>query len=326
MPHLPCAGATGRPDTRQVIAEMIQCIEEGLPLPMHLRDASIKFAIKNVLATWSTSIVASPFQKLEQFAVRLREAGLVASEIAAHVFGAAADNVTINAKNLETTLLGIGVSFLSNADVDAVLRSLDFDGDGVVTRPEIMFFLDRLIVLGDDLGGTGGTHRLRNCALNLLEVTDDLELTMVAQAANSVRPGKVVGYDFALLFEQQRGKMLDVDELDSIELQGLTNDDVARLRPYVQVKSYADAELIIAADDPSDGNVYFLLNGRAEVETNDVSVYSVPPGSSFGEVALYFDANRGSGVRAHGTQTRCLTLHKSSLRKMPNDLAELVKK
>ena len=325
MPHLPCAGATGRPDTRQVIAEMIQCIEEGLPLPMHLRDASIKFAIKNVLATWSTSIVASPFQKLEQFAVRLREAGLVASEIAAHVFGAAADNVTINAKNLETTLLGIGVSFLSNADVDAVLRSLDIDGDGVVTRPEIMFFLDRLIVLGDDLGGTGGTHRLRNCALNLLELTDDLALTMMAQAANS---GSVppTSPRAALLFEQQRGKMLDVDELDSIELQGLTNDDVARLRPYVLVKSYADAELIIAADDPSDGNVYFLLNGRAEVETNDVSVYSVPPGSSFGEVALYFDANRGSGVRAHGTQTRCLTLHKSSLRKMPNDLAELVKK
>ena len=126
----------------------------------------------------------------------------------------------------------------------------------------------------------------------------------------------------------QRGTIIGgvtSDVRTATRLDGLTTDDVQMMLPFMRMVRYDFGELIFASNDVSDGNTYFLVDGGAVVEHNGKCIYSIPQGSSFGEIALWFDTNRSADIRAVGDNTLCLTLPRSCIHQLPLEVVGALK-
>eukprot|EP01050_Picozoa_sp_SAG11_P008038 SAG11_NODE_690_length_7706_cov_7.429078_2_plen_963_part_00 len=292
----------GRPDTLKVIAELIQAREEGLPLPSHIIKQSIDFTVKTVLAASSDASTAlSPFQRLENVGSKLREAGLSAKEVAA-VFGVV-EGAVLTAQILERSLHSIGMTDFCLRECETIIKQLDSEADGFVSESKVLFFFER-IGTSEQHARTDTDHRLRKCALDLLQIVGDAPGTpllidttsdsssqttkaLTSRSRSTTKSAGWIGVDRGTVVA---GITSDITE--KITLNNLSDRDVAFMRPFLRLYKYSPGELIMQEGDVGDGNIYFLISGTAVVETSQmrnqgVQAITIKAGTSFGEIALW---------------------------------------
>jgi CRP-like cAMP-binding protein len=86
------------------------------------------------------------------------------------------------------------------------------------------------------------------------------------------------------------------DDLAGIPLfDGLSNDDLARLAPWFEVKTVGGG-VRLASEGASGYSFFVLAEGSAVVTLGDETVATYEPGDFFGEMAILGDGRRNATV------------------------------
>jgi glucose-6-phosphate 1-dehydrogenase len=146
---------SGRPNIQEVVGELMQSMEECLPLPSSMLEASTIFKIRSELAQSWLNAAQTPLKRFEVLIENLLSAGVSAVQLMS-LFGFEQGRSSVEAECFERTLRRFGVSeeVFSSQEIDDVYNGLDTDGDGTIDRCEMHFFLSRLHHTGEG----GGTH------------------------------------------------------------------------------------------------------------------------------------------------------------------------
>ena len=123
---------------RMVVAEIIQAVELGLPLPKAIVDKSHDFRFKNVNALHLVDQAQTPLAIVEALLFYLVEVGMPVEEI----FKAfRTDKSEIDRESLHVCLVKMNC-MLSIEELEEIIQVFDVDGDGKISQLEWIKFMD----------------------------------------------------------------------------------------------------------------------------------------------------------------------------------------
>jgi hypothetical protein len=323
----------GRPKIQETVAQLMRCIEKGLPLPFHMLRASTRLKAESALAQSFMTTAQTPLVQLEILTEQLLSTGISAVEMMT-LFGFEQEDAELTASQFEHNLRVMGVShlLLSSEDIVGVLGQLDADGNGAVSQSKMHHFISRMQHREID----EKDHELRDLALQALQVYNDQNELEVSdhrynrrrRAAISAQPIRQLSVDDSRLRHhtyrlQQRGRVIGgvLSPISAIEntLTNAPEEDVRIMRPFLKLVEYGRDEYILKRGDPSDGNMYVMASGSASIRVNGTIVVTLRAGDRFGETALWKSRPRNADIQADGEGVRCLTLSNDVLQKLPSD-------
>lgn len=144
----------GRPEIRTVLAQQIQSVEEGLPLPHEIVDKSIDFTVKSVVNATRANSTDTALCRVKVVLTQLIEAGMTSHDIIelfemTGTSDTARDGV-ISKDELYQGLVKLNVQ-LTSSELDSVVSEFDIDGDGTISVTEWSTFLEHHCVEHDNM-------------------------------------------------------------------------------------------------------------------------------------------------------------------------------
>ncbi len=325
----------GRPNIQETVAEVIRCVENGKPLPTKMMRASTNMKAKSVLFHSFVANAQTPLKQLEVLVENMLEAGISPAEIMS-LFGFNNQVVELSNDHFEQGLRTMGVSelVLSSQDIIDVLGNIGKGGS--VTQSEMHHFISRMGHYEID----DRSHQLRNLALQLLRVDDDKTLNKQLPPAHGRRRAAVTAQPIRNLHGgsslrtsayrlQQRGRVIggltSTVELTDICMTNTSEEDIHSMRPFLKLVEYGTGEYIMQRGDLSDGNMYVVAAGSANIVEGGIVKQTLQVGDRFGETALWLNAHRNADIQANGENVCCLTLSRDVLPKLPPDAVTRLK-